>query len=256
MFLGQESAAEDRSYAKRVPEPGRHLSSEEHLRLSPAGVVERVWNHAGDGFERPRPLAPVEEVCGGHVLAHLVARRMPLPDRDHPLGVRVRQRPEDQRIEQARDGNRTGDAEREYEHGGGGKSRGLPQHPQAVPHVVNHLGVGGELTSKPGGIGQGAKYAPNEIHLRPPVQMLAALQHVPAVTDFGLPLAAPVFPRRRRDQPPEHANDHQAQRERNRVSWRHVRLAKASAGAGLCERPGRARGTAKRRPPAAPRRRP
>ena len=238
--------------------PVGHLSAEEHLRFSPAGVVERVRNHAGDGFERPCcARASRGSLPARHVFAHLVARRMPLPDRDHPIGVRVRQRPEDQRIEQARDGNRAADAEREYEHGGGGKCRGLPQHPHAVPHVVNDLGVGGELASKPRGIGQARQGTRrNEIHLRPPVQTLAALQHVPAVTDFGFPLARASFP----STPTGPAT---------RTSERSAGTARAQPGfAASCQaREGFSRRGAlrtawssaryrERRPPAAPRRRP
>ena len=79
-----------------------------------------------------------------------------------------------------------------------------------MPQVVHEIGVGGELTAKPGGVGQGAERAAEQIHTGPPVQTIAPGEQRPAITHFRVPLGAPLVARRSRHDGRAHADHREA----------------------------------------------
>ena len=156
VLLWQESSADHRSHPDSVEEALSHLRAEQHLRLGPAGVVHGIRDRTRDERERARAVAPIEEICGRHLLALGGTRRGTLPEGDDALGVLIGQGPELERVEERDDRHRAADAERQNQDGRQRERGSFDEHAYAVLHVVHDIGVGGELSAKPGGVGQRA----------------------------------------------------------------------------------------------------
>ena len=62
--------------------------------------------------------------------------------------------------------------------------------------VVDDVGVLGELTPQPRGVGQRAKGAAEQVHSSPPVEVSITVERLPAVTNFCFPFCAPLSARR------------------------------------------------------------
>ncbi len=129
---------------REVPPDDRHDA--EHLKvvradalsLEPLGAI-----HAGDRrppgpedrdyLERPRPLAEFAVQREGAIAARSIA--VEFQDRHDPIGARIRQRHEEDRIDGAEDGGGTADADREREHGDCREAWRCAQAPRAIPQV-------------------------------------------------------------------------------------------------------------------------
>ena len=216
MLLWSKRPSERGSHAQGLPESVGDLGAEQYLGLPCSGVVVRIGNGGGDLFEGAAPLAPVEKVCRRDIIA--LTRRWALPERDDALRVGVRQRAEEQRVEQR--GNRYGPAEpqREGHHGGGGERGGLSQHAQTMADVMDDFGVRRELLPQPGGIGECTKRAAYEIHVASPVEERAAIEGRVPVAEFSFPFVAPAAAPWTRNDRAERPHEPETQAKRERVA--------------------------------------
>ncbi len=110
----------------------------------------------------------VDGVAGRDVEPALAGFPVHLPDRHHALDVRQRERPHQQRVRQAQDRRGRSDAEGKDEQRRHRECRRLDEHADPVRGVTHRIGVEGELTPQPDGIGQRAKSAADEIHVPAP----------------------------------------------------------------------------------------
>ena len=192
VFVRQEAAAHHRRHADGVEKALGDLRAEEDLRCSSTGVVHGIRNYRGHHREGARSLAPIEEVGRSHIVAIRWACGRPLPERDDALGVLVSKRPELQRIEKRDDRHRAANPKRQDHDRRHGERRRRQEHPHAVPDVVHEIRVGGELPAQPGGVGQRAERATEQVHAGPPVDVVIAIEGVPVIANFCLPLGTPL----------------------------------------------------------------
>jgi hypothetical protein len=141
IFLGEKRAAKHRLDSQHVEEPGRRFPARHPLGLAPGHHVQAILRQGeghGHPLERLALLFPVQVIgLGGGDLkeADLLVG---LPDADHPLGVRHRQRPQQNRAHDAEDGAVGPNPERQREHRHHGEPGALQQHPNGEP-LSSHL---------------------------------------------------------------------------------------------------------------------
>jgi hypothetical protein len=90
----------------------------------------------GQPCERVRLRAPVQEVRHGDRARPALRQR--LVDGDEPVGVRVRERAQQHRVDDREDGRVAAYSEGECQHGDGREARLAPQHAERVPDVFDY----------------------------------------------------------------------------------------------------------------------
>jgi hypothetical protein len=125
----------------------------EHAEEGPGNVLDRqLRGVAGAGERRTErhrhrrqflegliQLAPVDEVAGRDDVVLLVTREVVLPHDGDLVGVRIRQRPQQECIDDAEDGSVRADAERQGGHGHEGESGGPQQQPGRIAEVLQKV---------------------------------------------------------------------------------------------------------------------
>ena len=127
IFSRQESTPESRLDTKHVEDPGTRAGAAHPLRLFTAGERESRWIVGGEAGERGRAAFKIEEVERRRKMftpAVDVARR----DRHEPIRLRMRQRPQQRRVDDAEDRQIDADPEREYGDDGRSARAAQPAH--------------------------------------------------------------------------------------------------------------------------------
>ena len=136
-----QDASGDRLDAEQLEVRAVHDLAIHQLRLAGAVDDEAAAEPRGHGIERPR-LPPVEVVgerraATLHRLALNVA-----PELDQAIGLRIRQRPQQHRIQQPEDRRRRADPESEREHRAHRRRRAFPDRSPRIPQVGSHTHLG------------------------------------------------------------------------------------------------------------------
>ena len=134
VFVIGEEAAPQGIDAQRLEQLSRHHAAGQPLGLARARQVVALAAVDADVLEDLvlRPPVLVVRVSDGH----LINLRARLPQVDEPLGFGVGQRLEQHRIDDAEDGRRRADAERQRQHRDEGEAGVPEQHARAVAQVL------------------------------------------------------------------------------------------------------------------------
>ena len=138
--LGHERAAGDRLDAEHVEDARRHPLARHRFGVAVAAGHHHaadVRRKAGDRLERPAARVPVEHVRRRREASRV--RAGGLPDRDQPIRVGVRQRPQQRRVDQREDRAVGADAERERQSPRRREHRRRTQLAERELHVVTQL---------------------------------------------------------------------------------------------------------------------
>ena len=137
LVLG-ERAADERRHPQHREQIGRHARPVQPLRLALAGQIE-----VGDGTQRgdvlEHVIARLEVVDVRHpdVRARQAALGRGAPDVHEPVRLAVRQRLQDDPVDDAEHRGGRADAERDGQRRGGGKAGRPPHQPHAVPQILH-----------------------------------------------------------------------------------------------------------------------
>jgi hypothetical protein len=138
-LLSREGAPERRPCSQDREEVGRHLRRGHGFGLAAAGQVQARVLDERHLLEDVVLTLPVEIVGGrngegSHPREGCRGRRM--PDPHEPRGIGIRQRLEQDRVDDAEDGGVGADAESQDGNRGQGKSRALHEEPRSVPQIL------------------------------------------------------------------------------------------------------------------------
>jgi hypothetical protein len=126
VFLGREGTTEHRRDAERRKKIGGDDSSRHSLGLSAPDEINSIGVVGADLFKCLRMVTPFQKIsaCGGI-------------DNYEPVGVTVRERPQQYRIHDAKDRSVHPDPQRQRQHGDKGEAGMLHQHSRAVAQVLS-----------------------------------------------------------------------------------------------------------------------
>src|SRR6266545_2625172 len=168
------------------PKRRRHSPS---LRIAASREDSTIECISGDLLKRFRLISPLHislaigaiHLCNGAVLAKQY----------EPVGVPVRERPQQYRIHDAEDRRVRADAERQRERGNRSEAFVLEQHPQAKTQVLYHLVLPsfGLQTER---IPERARAPPQQFNFVPPIETVPFGQQPFAVSQLRFPLLPPV----------------------------------------------------------------
>jgi hypothetical protein len=135
LVLGSEAASEHGLHTEHGQEVRRHAQHPEVLGALPAedeGAAEPDAEIGEDLATRaPVDVFGIRDRCRGIV-------RLQVPEEDQALRLRERQRPHQDRVNDAEHRRRGADAEPEGQHGDRGEPGTVPQHAQTLPEVLTH----------------------------------------------------------------------------------------------------------------------
>jgi len=132
-FLRREGASQPRRDADCQKQTGRRTHIIDLLRLALAAQIHSSHLESGQLLKSLR-LCLIGKI---HVGADEFVSAKNVGDSNQSLRVWVRQRIEYQRVDHAEDRGVRSDAQRQREHGDEGEARTSPQHPQAIPQILN-----------------------------------------------------------------------------------------------------------------------
>ena len=134
VFLKHEVAPEERGDTKGWKEARRDVLAREVLGFAGSGEVEVVAADGAHIGEGPAFAAPIEEVrVRDRGIVELLGR---LVDRHQPVGVGIRERPQQDAVHHAENGRIRADTQRQRQHRDGGEAGVFPQCPESVAQVL------------------------------------------------------------------------------------------------------------------------
>jgi hypothetical protein len=139
VLLRQERAAYRRAHAQHIEEIPRNARRGKLLRIAQAGQVEVL---VGERREPGKRAVLFAQECRARKRKRLDrSRRIGLRriDQHQPLGMRVRQRPQQQRVGHAENRRVRADAQRQRDDGHQGEARALREHPDGVAEVSHYF---------------------------------------------------------------------------------------------------------------------
>jgi hypothetical protein len=134
ILVRRERAAFDRRESGDGEERRRGVGADQAPRIAAARQVEGVAASGRDGVEHARARLPLEEPAGRQ-REFWKARRRRVADHRQPVRLRVRQRTQDNGVEDAEDGGRAGDGDRERQDGDGRIGRLLGEDAKGSPEI-------------------------------------------------------------------------------------------------------------------------
>ncbi len=138
VVLGGEAASERRTDAHHVEVVPAHADGRHPLRLAARDQRRHPRAHHRELLEAAAPLAPVEHGREADVAREPLG--VAIADGHEPLGIRIRQRAQEDGVDHGEDGGVGADAERQRDQRRGGEAGRAPQHAEAVAQVLpQHL---------------------------------------------------------------------------------------------------------------------
>ena len=136
LVLG-EAAAEERLAPERGEERRRDRERPQLLRLAALGQVDAAAGEQRRVLDRGRLGLAIEVVGNRDAGLRQPHQRIGVPDEDQPVGVRIRQRPQERLVEQAEDRGVGADPERQGQDRDQGEDRLLAKRAEGVADVLH-----------------------------------------------------------------------------------------------------------------------
>ena len=144
----RETTADERLAAQGGEERRRDRQPAQLLGLPVRGQVHGAEGEERRVLDRGRLALAIEIVRNRDARLRQPHQRIAVPDEDETIGGGVRQRPQQNLIQQAENGGVGADAQRQRQHGDEGEDGLLAQRPQRVPDVLHPAPEGLDETAR------------------------------------------------------------------------------------------------------------
>jgi hypothetical protein len=138
----RRQAPEERRRAEQAEKVAGHVAELEQLGIALAEEGPVAGPDPGDALEAGGAATELGELEGRAGRAQGVLLAQLVPEEDEPVGVAVRQRVEEHRLDDGEDGAGAADAERQREHRDQGEAGRLPHASQRVARIPEPAGGG------------------------------------------------------------------------------------------------------------------
>ena len=136
--FGRKASSDGGFNAQQVEEICCHRAAREQFRLAFFRQHGCAAGHSGHAFEALILFAPVLEIWRRGRFAWSGGLEIGFPQNDQPRGICVRQRPQENAADHAKDRSVRADTKRQCEHGDQCKSRALGKHAESVTQIFEY----------------------------------------------------------------------------------------------------------------------